>query len=127
MNEFKNTRPTRQDIPRVARTALSVLGYAVLIALILGMSAPDCNAVALRAGVAKADITPPPGLPMYGFLDRLKDNKLSTGTLDPLYARVLVLEAGEKRLLVDLEGGNSVQSISGLIHNVSLERPLIVL
>ena len=108
MNEFKNTRPTRQDIPRVARTALSVLGYAVLIALLLGMSAPDCNAVALRAGVAKADITPPAGLPMYGFLDRLKDNKVSTGTLDPLYARVLVLEAGEKRLaLVTLDLGRT--------------------
>ncbi|PYV79948.1 MAG: hypothetical protein DMG93_19990, partial [Acidobacteria bacterium] len=45
---------------------------------------------------------------MYGFLDRLKDNKLSTGTLDPLYARVLVLEAGEKRLaLVTLDLGRT--------------------
>jgi len=49
----------------------------------------------LRAGVAKVDITPPPGVAMWGYADRKTP---STGTLDPLYARVLVLEAGEKRL-----------------------------
>jgi hypothetical protein len=45
---------------------------------------------------------------MYGFFDRIKDNKLSTGTLDPLYARVLVLEVGERRLaLVTLDLGRT--------------------
>ena len=48
-----------------------------------------------KAGVAKVDITPPPGLPMYGYFDR---TQLSKGTLDPLYARVLVLEVERKRL-----------------------------
>jgi hypothetical protein len=58
--------------------------------------------------VAKIEITPPPGLPMYGFFDRIKENKLSTGTLDPLYARVLVLEVGERRLaLVTLDLGRT--------------------
>ncbi len=59
----------------------------------------------LRAGVAKVDITPPPGLPMWGYGSR----KLpSTGTLDPLYARVLVLEAGDKRwALVALDLGRT--------------------
>ena len=56
-----------------------------------------------QAGVAKVDITPPPGLPLYGYTDR---TQLSTGTLDPLYARVLVLQVGEKRLaLVTLDLG----------------------
>ena len=56
-----------------------------------------------RAGVAKVDITPPPGLPMYGYFDR---TQLSRGTLDPLYARVLVLEVEGKRLaLVTLDLG----------------------
>jgi len=78
------------------------------LALLIGVSAFPCHAVALRAGVAKVDITPAPGLPMYGFLDRLKDNKFSTGTLDPLYARILVLQAGEKRLaLVTLDLGRT--------------------
>lgn len=49
----------------------------------------------LRAGVAKVDITPPPGLAMWGYSNRQGP---ATGTLDPLYARVLVLEADHKRL-----------------------------
>lgn len=57
----------------------------------------------LKAGVAKVDITPPTGLRMYGFANRKAG---STGILDPLMARVLVLEAGEKRLaLVVLDLG----------------------
>jgi neutral ceramidase len=59
----------------------------------------------LKAGVAKVDITPPPGLPMYGYFARAQ---LSTGTLDPLWARVLVLEAGEQRVaLVTLDLGRT--------------------
>ena len=76
--------------------------------LVLCMSCISLHAATLRAGVAKADITPPPGLPMYGFFDRIKDNKLSTGTLDPLYARVLVLEVGKRRLaLITLDLGRT--------------------
>jgi len=57
----------------------------------------------LRAGVAKVEITPPAGLPMYGYASRKSP---ATGVLDPLLARVLVLEVGEKRLaLVVLDLG----------------------
>jgi hypothetical protein len=49
----------------------------------------------LRAGAARVEITPPTGLTMYGFGSR---KGTATGILDPLMARVLVLEAGEKRL-----------------------------
>jgi len=64
------------------------------------------HAAAMRAGVASVDITPPPGLSMYGYFDRIKEDRLSTGTLDPLYARALVLEAGNSRLaLVTLDLG----------------------
>ena len=77
--------------------------------ILLSMVSPrNLHAVSFRAAVAKAEITPRPGLPMYGFLDRIKDNKLSTGTLDPLYARVLVLEVGQTRLaLVTLDLGRT--------------------
>jgi neutral ceramidase len=76
--------------------------------LLLLASSVDLCAATLRAAVAKTDITPPPGLPMYGFLDRIRDDKLSSGTLDPLYARVLVLEVGERRLaLVTLDLGRT--------------------
>jgi len=58
---------------------------------------------ALKAGVAKVDITPPVGQRMWGFAAR---GGPATGTLDPLLARVLVLEVGGKRLaLVALDLG----------------------
>ncbi|HZT68879.1 MAG TPA: neutral/alkaline non-lysosomal ceramidase N-terminal domain-containing protein [Terriglobia bacterium] len=45
----------------------------------------------LRAGWAKTEITPPTGYPMAGYVRRTGS---STGVLDPLYARALVLEDG---------------------------------
>ena len=65
-----------------------------LLALLI--SSPVLGAP-LKAGVAKVDITPPPGLAMWGYSARKAPSK---GTLDPLYARVLVLEAGERRLVL---------------------------
>ena len=59
----------------------------------------------MRAGVAKVDITPGGAELMWGFEDRTTP---ANGTIDPLYARVLVLEAGGKRLaLVTLDLGRS--------------------
>ena len=73
-----------------------------LLAALSFASAPSF-AAALRAGTAKADITPSGSVPLWGFEDRLKP---ATGTLDPLMARVLVLEACDKRLaLVTLDLG----------------------
>ncbi len=70
--------------------------------LVLALPAA-ATATGLRAGAARADITPPLGLAMYGFASRKAGAR---GVLDPLMARVLVLEAGEKRLaLVVLDLG----------------------
>jgi neutral ceramidase len=52
------------------------------------------RAASLRAGAARVEITPP-GEQMWGYENRTKP---ATGTLDPLYARVLVLEAADKRI-----------------------------
>jgi hypothetical protein len=61
------------------------------------------QAATLKAGVAKVDITPPTGQPMYGYGSRKSP---STSTLDPLYARVLVLDVNGRRLaLVTLDLG----------------------
>ncbi|MGA2742896.1 MAG: neutral/alkaline non-lysosomal ceramidase N-terminal domain-containing protein, partial [Bryobacteraceae bacterium] len=67
-----------------------------------------CGAV-LRAGIARADITPPAGEQMWGYEDR---HQPASGVVDPLYARVLVLESGAasapRRLaLVTLDLGRS--------------------
>ncbi|MDP8981824.1 MAG: hypothetical protein M3O35_14675, partial [Acidobacteriota bacterium] len=52
-------------------------------------------AIGLRAGVSRIDITPPPGHAMGGYSER---NAPASGTHDPLYATVLVLEYGSERL-----------------------------
>jgi neutral ceramidase len=71
------------------------------LGLLVLSAAASLPGATLRAGVAKVDITPPVGVPMWGYTLRN-----STGTLDPLYARVLVLEVGEERLaLVALDLG----------------------
>jgi hypothetical protein len=64
--------------------------------LLLTLALPaGAAAEGLEAGTARVEITPAPGLGMYGFANRKGG---ATGVLDPLMARVLVLEAGEKRL-----------------------------
>ena len=95
--------------PRLQQQAQRCSIWRIICAAAVGIFlASSCYAVTLKAAVAKIDITPPPGLAMYGFFDRIQENKLSTGTLDPLFARVLVLEAGEKRLaLVTLDLGRT--------------------
>jgi neutral ceramidase len=75
----------------------------------LSLSALFCPGLALglplKAGIAKVEITPPAGEKMWGYFDRVTP---AQGTLDPLYARVLVLESGEKRMvLVDLDLGRT--------------------
>ena len=63
-------------------------------------------AAVIRAGVARRDITPKEFLPMWGYAAR-KD-ALSGGTLDPLTATALVIDAaGSKLALVGLDLGRS--------------------
>lgn len=52
---------------------------------------------ALRAGFGKADMTPPPGLDLTGFIAR---ENPCTGVRDPLFVRVAILEAGATRVLI---------------------------
>src|ERR1017187_3121286 len=51
-----------------------------------------------EAGAARRDITPREPVPMWGYGDR--HDKLSTGTLDPLYADALVIDVGGKKLAI---------------------------
>ena len=88
----------------------------LLVALVGGMAVAP--AAQLRAGVAKADITPPPGIQMWGYAGRKSP---STGTLDPLEARVLVLDDGHTRIgIVALDLGRCFgpAALSQLLHSV---------
>ncbi|HTV57150.1 MAG TPA: neutral/alkaline non-lysosomal ceramidase N-terminal domain-containing protein [Terriglobia bacterium] len=85
---------------RLSRLDLIALG-AVLTLVVCATAA----GVVMRAGVARVDITPPPGVQMWGYFNRLTP---AQGAIDPLYARVLVLEVGSERIaLVDLDLGRT--------------------
>lgn len=77
------------------------LGRAqILAAVSVSLFFTGLNASAqsgLKAAVAKVDITPKTHEVMWGFEERVTP---ATSTLDPLYARILVLEAGGKRLAI---------------------------
>lgn len=67
---------------------------AIVFAVLLGDLASRAVAAEqqLFAGVATADVTPAPGLRMWGYSNRTEG---ATGKLDPLMAKAVVLEAGE--------------------------------
>ncbi len=80
-----------------------------------------------RAGYAKRDITPDTPLPLWGYDSSMRPNPLSTGVLDPLFAKTLVLEAAGRRLaVVGLDLGraptrpivNAVREAARSRHNV---------
>ena len=72
--------------------------FSPMILLILLCSlALAGNAQSLRAGVSRVDITPPPGVELWGYFDR---SGPANGKLDPLFARVLVLDDGKQSVAV---------------------------
>jgi neutral ceramidase len=86
------------------------LGRGWLLLTIVLASSAACWSVTLRAAVAKVDITPAPGGHLWGYSNR---QSLATGTLDSLYARALILEAGKQSLaLVDVDLGRPFGSAS---------------
>lgn len=86
------------------RETIAVLAFALLCAS-MASAEQEQGGSSLRAGVAQADITPEPGLRMWGYSNR---TAAATGTLDPLLARVLVIESDQRRLaLVTLDLGRT--------------------
>lgn len=79
------------------------------------------NEAPLFAGVARVDISPPPGVPHAGWGAQL--HEVARGIDMPLYATALVLAQQQTRVAIldiDLIGFNSEQV--GLIHTVISER-----
>jgi neutral ceramidase len=80
-------------------TRLRCLAHFLCCGILL--TAARGHSQTLAAGVARVDITPPSGMPLQGYPD---SGRNATGVRDPLYARVLMLQAGAQRLaLVDLD------------------------
>ncbi|MGH9770021.1 MAG: neutral/alkaline non-lysosomal ceramidase N-terminal domain-containing protein, partial [Blastocatellia bacterium] len=83
---------------------LSILVF-VLIAFASAAIA-QTPAPVFKAGAAHRDVTPREPVPMWGYGAR--HDALSQGTLDPLYAEALVIQAGDKKLaIVGLDLGRS--------------------
>ncbi len=80
---------------------------AIVIAALLNTDV--CGAEhPLLAGAATVDITPAPGLPMWGYSNRTDG---ATGKLDPLMAKAVVLKAGETSVgIVTLDLGRVPES-----------------
>lgn len=76
-------------------TIPAAAALALAAALIL-WETPTARADALEAGVAACDITPPVGYRMSGYFRE----RLSTGTLNPLMAKALVLKQGGVRAAI---------------------------
>ena len=66
---------------------IGVLSLAFALAVIANAQ-PE-----LQAGVARVEITPSAFMPMYGYANRKCGP--ANGTHDPLFAKALVLQAGE--------------------------------
>src|SRR6516225_1329024 len=91
----------------------------LIIGLCLAATATRAASQELKAGAAKVDITPPIGYAMWGYGAR--HDGPSTGVLDPLHARALVLAVGDERIaLVSLDLGRAPtrQSTAAIRANV---------
>lgn len=82
-------------------------------ALFVGLVFASCQLInaetpsaVFKAGAGKRDVTPKEPVPMWGYGAR--HAALSTGTLDPLFASAVVIQADEKKLaIVGLDLGRS--------------------
>src|SRR5271168_4440744 len=84
-------------------TSLLKWAFALFAAFALSEARAADNSE-FRVGVADKDITPPVGIPMWGYGAR--HDMLSEGTLDPLMAKAIVIAAGaDKVALVGIDLG----------------------
>ena len=88
---------------RISRFRRPLFAVFFAVAIVARAESP---APSFRVGTAKREITPKEPLPMWGYGAR--HDALSAGTLDPLYATALVIEAGTNKVaVVGLDLGRS--------------------
>lgn len=76
-----------------------------LITILLVFMSQISGAAEFRAAEAKADITPQTSVELWGYSDRTGP---ATGTLDPLFAKIVVMDDGANRIaLVTLDLGRT--------------------
>src|SRR5262245_2202937 len=98
------SRISDQHMSKRISRKLSFLVFALLAFAATAIA--QAPAPVFKAGAARRDVTPREPTPMWGYGDR--HDALSQGTLDPLYAEALVIQAGENKLaIVGLDLGRS--------------------
>lgn len=70
------------------------LQFGCVTLLLLLVTASNVSAQKVKAGVAQKEITPPIGYRMAGYFNE----RLSTGTHDPLWAKAIVMDDGKQKL-----------------------------
>ena len=84
-------------------TSLLKWAYALFATFALA-EARAADSTDFRVGAADKDITPPVGIPMWGYGAR--HDMPSEGTLDPLMAKAIVIAAGDDKVaLVGIDIG----------------------
>jgi hypothetical protein len=92
--------------PALLFAALIFVPLARPEASIIDAAQDTNNGVYFKAGAARRDITPREAVPMWGYGAR--HDMLSQGTIDPLYAEAVVIQAGASKLaIVGLDMGRS--------------------
>jgi len=82
------------------------LFIAMTTALLVAESPSAYAQQVFQAGAAQVDVTPQESVPMWGYGDR--HAKLSEGTMDPLMATAVVIQAGKNKMaIVGLDIGRS--------------------
>jgi neutral ceramidase len=94
---------------------------AILLLSPVFSQAQEPSAV-FKAGAAKRDITPKEPVPMWGYGAR--HDALSTGTLDPLHAAAVVIQAGTNKLAIvglDLGRAPAEKSLQAIRQRIKTE------
>ena len=100
---------------------LGTTWLALALGLFLATEVLAAEAV-FKAGTAKRDITPQEPVPMWGYGAR--HDLLSAGTLDPLHAAAVVIQAGDKKLAIvglDLGRSPSEKSLQNIRQRIKAE------
>ena len=93
--------------------------FSLLSALLFVV--PTTAFAQLQAGVARADITPPVGGPMYGYA--VRGSNVSLGVHDPLFAKALVVDDGSTKLaIVSLDMGAMTRMSTDNVRKIVLEQ-----
>ena len=87
-----------------AMRRLSLRGACLLMAARRRSGPGRTESTGFRVGAGEKDITPPAGIPMWGYGAR--HDMLSQGALDPLMAKAIVIAAGDDKVaLVGIDLG----------------------